>query len=103
MPLGIPGDLRAWDEVVIGVGWSIPVEAETRLRDTQALRRRIALKCRDARIEQVVLLVADNRHNRRALRLASGDFHEAFPLRGRDAIAALRAGSKPSASSIVLM
>jgi transcriptional regulator with XRE-family HTH domain len=39
VPLGIPGDGRAWDDVVDGPGWSLPVEAETRLRDVQALHR----------------------------------------------------------------
>jgi len=45
--LDIPGDLRAWDAVVIGRGWHLPVEAETRIRDLQALLRRLALKQRD--------------------------------------------------------
>jgi transcriptional regulator with XRE-family HTH domain len=30
VPLGIPGDRRAWDSVILGPGWSLPVEAETR-------------------------------------------------------------------------
>lgn len=62
VPLGIPGDRRAWDDVIDGPGWSLPVEAETRLRDVQALHRKIALKCRDAGVDRVLLLVADTRH-----------------------------------------
>ena len=102
VPLGLPGDRRAWDEVIDGPGWSIPVEAETRLRDTQALRRRLALKCRDAQVDRLLLVVADTRHNRHVLRLAAGDFAEAFPVRSRDALAALRNGRPPPASAIVL-
>ncbi len=103
VPLGIPGDLRAWDEVVDGPGWSVPIEAESRLRDTQALRRRIALKCRDGDVDRVILLVADTRHNRHILRLAADDFAELFTVRGREALAALRSGSRPPGSSVILI
>ena len=103
VPLGIPGDLRAWDEVIDGPGWSLPVEAEARIRDTQALRRKLALKCRDAGVDRMLLVVADTRHNRHVLRLAAADFAEAFPVRGRDAVAALRRGERPSGSAIVFV
>lgn len=103
VPLGIAGDLRAWDEVVEGRGWSLPTEAETRIRDVQALRRRLALKCRDAGVDTMLLVVADTRHNRRVLRLAAADLAEAFPVRGRHALAALRRGEKPSGSAILLV
>jgi hypothetical protein len=101
VPLGIPGDRRAWDEVIDGPGWSIPVEAEIRIRDTQALRRRLALKCQDANVDRIILVVADTRHNRHVLRLAAADFAEAFPVRARDALAALRDGAPPAGSAIV--
>lgn len=103
VPLGIPGDRRAWDEVMLGRDWSMPVEAESRVRDTQALRRRLALKCRDARVDRVLLVVADTRHNRRAVRLAEADFREAFPLNGRRAMAALKRGDLPPASALVFL
>ncbi len=103
VPLGIIGDLRAWDEVIEGRGWSLPTEAETRIRDVQALHRRLALKCRDAGVDTMLLVVADTRHNRHVLRLAATDLAEAFPVRGRDALAALRRGEKPSGSAILLV
>jgi transcriptional regulator with XRE-family HTH domain len=103
VPLGIPGDRRAWDEVLERDGWSIPVEAETRLRDTQALRRRLALKCRDAHVDALLLVVADSRHNRHVLRLAQDDFAESFPSGGRDALAALRRGDRPASSAVLLV
>jgi transcriptional regulator with XRE-family HTH domain len=103
LPLEIPGDRRAWDEVATGRGWSIPVEAETRLRDLQALERRLAVKLRDGRRDRLILLVADTRHNRQVLRLASDSLAAAFPVRGRDAMAALQQGRCPSGSSIILL
>jgi transcriptional regulator with XRE-family HTH domain len=102
VPLRIPGDRRAWDAVIEGRGWRVPVEAETRLRDVQALSRRIGLKQRDDRSDVVILLVADTRHNRHVLRLAAPDLAATFPVAGRAALAALSEGRQPSGSSIVL-
>jgi len=102
VPLGIPGDRRAWDGVIIGRGWSVPVEAETRIRDVQALLRRLALKQRDGGAEHVLLLVADTRHNRSVRRLHAPDFATAFPADRRAVRAALAAGRSPGASSLVL-
>jgi transcriptional regulator with XRE-family HTH domain len=73
VPLRIERDLRAWDAVVGGPGWWVPVDAETRLRDVQALARREALKRRDDGAETMILLVADTRHNRQVIRLAKAD------------------------------
>jgi transcriptional regulator with XRE-family HTH domain len=39
VPLEIPGDMRAWDAVIGGPAWRIPVDAESRLRDVQACTR----------------------------------------------------------------
>ena len=92
VPLRIVGDQRAWDAVIEGRGWRVPVEAETRIRDVQALLRRIALKQRDDGSEVVILLVADTRHNRHVLRLAGPDLVAAFPTPGRAALASLSNG-----------
>jgi transcriptional regulator with XRE-family HTH domain len=51
VPLRIPGDRRAWDAVIEGRGWRLPVEAESRLRDVQACSRKVMLKRRDDRGE----------------------------------------------------
>jgi transcriptional regulator with XRE-family HTH domain len=103
VPLAIPGDLRAWDAVIEGRGWRVAVEAETRLRDVQALSRRLALKQRDDRQEVVILLVADTRHNRHVLRLAGPDLAPAFPTPGRAIREALSKGEAPRASGILLL
>ena len=103
VPLKVAGDRRAWDRVLTGRGWSIPVEAETRLRDIQALQRRVALKMRDDGVDRVILLVANTRHNRGVLQLHADAFAEAFPLPGREALAALKGGRCPLASAIILL
>jgi hypothetical protein len=79
------------------------VEAETRLRDVQALLRRLSLKQRDADVDRIALVVADTRHNRHVLRLAAAEFAAAFPVLGRDALASLRAGSLPTGSSVIVL
>jgi transcriptional regulator with XRE-family HTH domain len=103
VPLRLPGDRRAWDGEIGGGVWRLPVDAETRLGDIQALARREALKRRDDGNPTILLLVADTRHNRRMLRLAAADLASAFPLAGSIALASLRAGELPSASAIVLL
>jgi transcriptional regulator with XRE-family HTH domain len=102
-PLDIPGDRRAWDAVIGGRGWRVPVDAESRLHDVQACSRKVALKRRDDRSEVVILLVADTRHNRRVVRLARADLAADFPVSGGAALASLTNGEPPSGSSIVLL
>jgi transcriptional regulator with XRE-family HTH domain len=103
VPLDIAGDLRAWDAVIEGRGWQVPVEAETRLRDVQALSRRLGLKQRDDQRDFIVLLVGDTRHNRHVLRLAGPDLVATFPMSGRAVLGALRNGERPTGSGIVLL
>ena len=100
VPLPIDGDRRAWDAVISGSGWRIGVEAETVVDDLQALERRLNLKRRDGRVDDVILLIADTRRNRRAL--ATRD--EAFgDLAGvpRTTLLALAAGRRPSAGAVI--
>ncbi len=102
VPLPTAGDQRAWDAVVRGPSWLLAVEAETRLRDVQALERRIALKMRDSNIEQVVLLLLRSRHNSRLVREHDA-LRERFPVRASVVLAALAAGDRPEGSCIVLL
>jgi hypothetical protein len=103
VPVTGPPDLRAWDAVIDGQRWRIPVEAETRLGDLQAVERRIALKLRDGRLERVILLVSDTRHNRIALRSVAGSLDALFPVPGRRVLELLAAGVDPGGSSIVVL
>lgn len=103
VPLEVASDMRAWDAVIGGPGWQIPVDAESRLRDVQACTRRVALKRRDDNREVVILLVADTRHNRGVIRLAGPDLRGDFPEPGQRVLRALTNGSRPAASGIILL
>jgi transcriptional regulator with XRE-family HTH domain len=103
VPLRIQRDLRAWDAVVGGHGWNVPVDAETRLRDVQAVSRRAGLKRRDDGAEIMILLVADTRNNRQVLRLAKPDLAAEFPVPGRELLASLSARERPPGSAIVIL
>jgi transcriptional regulator with XRE-family HTH domain len=103
VPVPIAGDPRAWDAVVDGGPKPIGTEAETRLRDWQALERRIALKARDSGIDRVILLVSATRANRAALRAAQASVHEMFPIPARVALRALAEGRDPGGSAIIML
>jgi transcriptional regulator with XRE-family HTH domain len=102
VPLPNDSDLRAWDAVIYGAGPAVAVEAETRLRDVQALLRRIELKKRDGDVARLILLVADTRTNRRIVRETEALFGE-FPIGSRSILAALRRGRDPGGSGIVIL
>jgi transcriptional regulator with XRE-family HTH domain len=103
VPLPRAGNLRAWDGLVRGAGWALPVEAETRPRDRQALERRIGLKLRDAELDSVVLLLADTRFNRALIRADEATWRACYPVPGRRALELLGAGVHPGGSSVVLL
>jgi transcriptional regulator with XRE-family HTH domain len=103
VPLPIDRDLRAWDGFITGPTFRIGVEAETRVRDLQALARRIGLKQRDSNVEHVILLLAGTRWNRGLVRTYAAELATQFPGKGRDVIAALSAGSDPGASCVIVL
>ena len=103
VPLPLPGDRRAWDAVIAGPGFVVGVEAETRLRDIQAVARRTNLKQRDGGLDRVLLLVADTRANRHALRQASDVLSTGFPVAQRDALRALNAGRAPAGNALIVL
>jgi transcriptional regulator with XRE-family HTH domain len=106
VPLPIAGDQRAWDAMIDrlrGVAWLLPVEAESRLVDGQAQIRRIMLKLRDSGLDHVLLVVADTRHNRAAVRAAATTILPDFPISSRRALTALAAGEHPGGSALVLL
>jgi transcriptional regulator with XRE-family HTH domain len=104
--LPIPGDQRAWDQVITGFdppARALPVEAETRFIDAQAQTRRIMLKLRDSGLSAVLVVVADTRRNRAALAEARVVLAADFPLSARQILSALAAGRHPGGSGIVLL
>jgi len=108
VPLPIQGDQRAWD------GWisqfvgrttsdGLPVDAETRLHDVQALLRRLTLKLRDSGADHVLLVVSDTRSNREAVAAADKLLAGLFPVSPRRALALLAAGQHPGGSALVFL
>jgi transcriptional regulator with XRE-family HTH domain len=105
VPIPIPGDQRAWDATIEESGGTrVAVEAETRLRDLQALQRRVALKFRDdPSVTAVVLLVSETRANRRVIRDQPTALAADFPEGARSILGALAEGQLPKGSGLVLM
>ena len=103
VPVGGAGDLRAWDVVVRVGSCAIGVDAETRLRDIQAIDRRVMLKFRDSALNRVVLLVADTRWNRAVLREARPASLANFPVAGPSALAAIRRGEDPGGNAVIVL
>jgi transcriptional regulator with XRE-family HTH domain len=101
--LPVPGDQRAWDAVIALGGLRIGVEAETRVRDIQALDRRIALKLRDGGLDHVLLVLADTRSNRVAIRDFGDALRANFPVPSRVARHALVTGGDLGGSAVLLV
>lgn len=103
------GDQRAWDGWIVGLRSAsgstrgLPVEAETRISDLQAQLRRLALKMRDDRVDQVLLVVADTRRNRAAIAAGGDLIVDRFPVSARQALSAIREGRDPGGSAIVFL
>lgn len=98
-----PGDPRAWDVDLGCRDGDTKLEAETNIRDVQAMERRIALKIADGRADRVILLVADTRSNRATLRDAGDSLRTMFPASQAQVLAALAAGLRPPENGIVVL
>lgn len=98
-----PPDLRAWDATVNGRGWTIGIEAETHVRDLQALERRLALKQRDGAVTAVILVLNDTRHHQDLMRSSGASLRSAFPTPARAALRGLSRGDVPTGNAIVLL
>jgi hypothetical protein len=96
-------DLRAWDLAVDGPGWTLRLDAETRLGDVQAVLRRIALKQRDSAVDCVVLLLSDTRHNRHVADEARAPLLAQFPVSPRLALTRLGRGRSPGGNALIFL
>lgn len=98
-----PADRRAIDAVLSNASGRVGMEAITRFGDAQAHVRAAILKQQSASLDRFILLLADSRHNRKAVRDAAPTLLPAFPLSGRRLLADLRGGRLPSANSVLLL
>jgi hypothetical protein len=96
-------DFRAWDAVLGGAGWEIGIEAETHVRDLQALERRLALKQRDGAMSVVILALGDTRHHRELMSGADMALRSAFPTTPRSALRSLGRAERPGSNAVVLV
>lgn len=103
VPFPKPGDLRAWDATATAPAVRIGIEAETRIRDGQALDRRLALKERDGGMDRMILLVASTRANHAALRAYGDILRSRFPVDGRRALELLGAGADPGGNALIVL
>jgi transcriptional regulator with XRE-family HTH domain len=102
-PFPLSGDLRAWDALVTLDGRRAGCEAETQLRDMQALERRMALKVRDGAVDVLILVVSDTVHNRSVLDEHRHVLRELLPLDGPQIRRALRDATLPRSSGLILV
>jgi transcriptional regulator with XRE-family HTH domain len=98
-----PGDLRAWDVLIMLPSVRIGVAVETRLRDVQALVRREQTKMRDSGVQRLLLVLLNSSTNRRAVREAGLLLRSALPLDGRTILPALREGRDPGGDGILFI
>jgi transcriptional regulator with XRE-family HTH domain len=103
VPLPIPGDLRTLDARTALGRKVVGIEAEVRLRDFQAIERRVLLKKRDGRLDLVILLVADTRNNRAVLTDRREDLRACFPLDARQILSAISRGQAPAGDGLLLL
>jgi transcriptional regulator with XRE-family HTH domain len=98
-----PGDPRSWDLLLRLPDFRLGVEAETRIRDLQALVRRLHERDRDGGAAAMLLVLSDSAHNRRAvadLRLTLG---RDYASPATDAMKALRQGVPLQGSAVILL
>ena len=81
----------------------IGAKAVGRLVDTQGQVRPILLKQDAAGVDRMILVLADTRHNRRAIIDGRPTIEPAFPLAARQLLSTLRAGELPSANGVLLV
>lgn len=103
VPMPIRGDLRAWDAGITSDAVRIGVDAETRLRDAQAVDRRVMLKLRDSGWERAILLLAGTRSNRLVLRELGPSLRGNFPVPSGAALEALAAGKDPGGNALIVL
>ena len=107
VPLGIPGDLRAFDLLLTRVDREVRVYVEilTRLTDAQAQLRSLHLKWRDgaAGRGRLVIVLADTAANRQAIGPIREILQPHYPIGSRAVLRALGGGHDPGANGIAFL
>jgi hypothetical protein len=103
VPLPNVGDPRAWDLVLRVARCIVGIEAETRVRDVQALARRMHVRQRDGGTTLVLLVLVESVHNRRVLPELLRALGPEFATSPRAVLNALRAGRPIPGSAVILL
>lgn len=103
VPFPGTGDRRAWDATAVAPVVRIGIEGETRLRDIQALDRKLALRERDGGMDRLVLVVASTRSNRSVLRQAGDILRRRLPVDGSRALELLGTGVDPGGNALIVL
>ena len=102
--IGSRGDLRAWDVTLAEPGHRrCGVELETRIVDAQAQHRRIDQKLADSDVDLVLVVVADTRANRIAVRAAASYLGSSYAIADPAATEALRVGRLPPRPALIFV
>lgn len=104
VPIGDQRDLRAWDLTLADQSLrTCGVELETRFVDVQDQLRRLTRKVADGGLDRVLLVVADTRSNRAAIRAAGALVGTTFAIDDPAAYEALARGSVPPRDALILV
>jgi transcriptional regulator with XRE-family HTH domain len=103
MPLPGTGDLRAWDLFLRIGDYRVGVELETRIRDIQALVRRVRQRERDGGVDHILIVLSDSATNRRLVGQLRESLGPAYQVSPRALLRALRDGVPLSGSGVVLV
>jgi hypothetical protein len=102
--IGDRRDLRAWDLTIAEpAGRRCGVELETRFIDAQAQHCRISQKLADSGFDMVLVVVADTRANRAAVRAAAGYLGSDYVIDDPATLDALRNGRLPARSALIFV
>jgi transcriptional regulator with XRE-family HTH domain len=102
-PFPAPGDPRHWDLLLRLRGQRVGVEAETRIRDLQALVRRMRTRLREGGVDHMVLVLSDSAVNRRLVHELREALGAEFATAPRAVLRALRHGEHVPGSAVVLL
>jgi hypothetical protein len=103
VPLPNPGDNRVWDAVLRLAGCTVGIEVETRVRDIQALTRRMRARQREGGTQVVILVLAESVHNRRVLSELIEALGPEFATSPRAVLKALREARPITGSAVILI
>lgn len=103
VPFPNDNDPRWWDLLLRLPNQLVGVEAETRVRDLQALVRRIRARALSGGVDCVLLVLSDSATNRRVVEQLRDALGEEFAIRPAELLAALRAGRPLPGSGVILL